>query len=207
MATPKSPFLVIQNFISPKVCEQIVDGLEFYTPDMDPEGNPIKMYKFNEKYEQVVFERFQPLIPKIMEHYDAVYRGTTQITFEYLAEGTASEPICENSQYIRKKWTRTKDRDFTAVLMLSDYNENVPFDSDYEVYGGKLEFPQHGFGFQPERGTLIVYPSGPHFINANAAIEYGDLFQARIHVCSQAPYMYNPQNFPGNFTNWFNDLE
>lgn len=206
MATPISPFLVYQNFLSPKLCEKIVDDLGFFTPDTNQEGEPIKMYRYHTSSEKIVFDRFQDYLPTITKHYNIEYRGTEQVVFEYLAQGTKGEPHCENSNYIKKKWVRTKDRDITAVLFLSNYNEKLPFDSDYEVYGGKLEFPQHGFGFLPQRGTLVIFPSVPHFINANADIIAGDLFQARIHVAALEPFLYNPQKFPGNYSNWFKDL-
>lgn len=206
MATPKSPFLVMQDFLSPKVCETIVDDLGFYSPDLDQEGNPMKMFRFNETCQETIYKRLVPQIPTIMEYYDADYKGTEQMIFEYFAQGTVSEPLCENSNYLRKKWVRTKDRDLTGVLFLSDFNENIPFDSEYEVYGGKLEFPQHGFGFNPTRGVLIIYPSGPHFINANAAIAAGDLYQVRIHMATKLPYLYNPAEFPGDYRTWFKGL-
>jgi hypothetical protein len=206
MAVAKSPFYVIQNFLSPKLCEKIVDDLDFYSPDYDKEGNPVKMYRYKEDAELIVFNRLQPLIPKLMEYYDAEYRATETIQFEYFAAGVDPEPICENSNYVRKKWMRTKDRDITAVLFFSDYNDNPPFDSDYECYGGKLEFPQHGFGFNPQRGTLIVYPSGPHFINATSTVQSGDLIQARIHMATKLPYLYNPTQFPGDYRSWFSGL-
>ena len=204
MAIAKSPFYVIGNFLSPKACEQIVDELDFYTPDVDPEGNPIKMYRYREEAEMSIFQRLQPIIPTLMEYYDTEgYRGTETIQFEYFAAGIPPEPHCENSNYVRQKWARTKDRDLTGVLFMYDYNDDPPFDTDYECYGGKLEFPQHGFGFNPQRGTLVVYPSGPHFINATALIKAGDLVQARIHIATKLPYLYNPNNFPGDYRSWF----
>jgi len=45
MATPRTPFVVVQNFISPKQCEIIVDDLGFYEADKDVDGNPIKMMR------------------------------------------------------------------------------------------------------------------------------------------------------------------
>jgi len=203
MATPKSPFYIVEDFLSPKVCETIADGLGFCTPDSNAEGDAIKMYRFNEVFERAVFERLQPIIPDIMEHFEAEYRGTEGVVFEYIAEGTKAEPVCENSTYIKKKWARTKDRDFTGVLFLSDYSDSPDFDPDYEVYGGKLEFPQHKFGFNPTRGVLVVFPSGPHFINANADVIAGDLIQAKLHIAASLPYLYQPANFPGDYTTWF----
>lgn len=207
MATPKSPFLVFQNFISPKRCEGIVSSLNLFSPDTTVEGDPLMVSKSHEKSEQIIFEQFTSIIPQIEQHYYFKHKGTEEVKFEYYSQGVESKHQCENSFWNKsKKWTRVKDRDFTCVLFLSSYQENVPFDSDFEVYGGKLEFPQHKFGFNPDRGTLIVFPSGPHFINVVAPIMYGDLFMARFHIAATMPYIYQSGEFPGNYTNWFNDL-
>ena len=206
MATPKSPFKIYRNFLSPKFCEDVVDDLGFYTPDVDAEGRPIKMYRHHEPSSMLIYSRIKQIIPDVEEYYSVEHRGTEDITFEYIATGVKPEPICENSSYIRKKWTRIRDRDLTGLLFLSDYQEEVPFDRDYEVYGGKLEFPQHGFSFEPERGTLVVYPSGPHFINAFSEVFAGDLFVARFHFGTELPFLYNPAEFPGDYTSWFRDL-
>lgn len=203
MATSKSPFYVIENFLSPKQCEIIVDGLGFYSPDVDADDEPIKMSRHHDQFEQFVYEKFKPFIPDLEKYYNFEHRGTETIMFEFFAEGTKSNSICENSNWIRKKWVKTKDRDFSIVLFLSDYQNKIPFDSDYEVYGGKLEFPQHNFGFNPQRGTLIVFPSGPHFINAYSEIIAGDLFLAKFHLAASVPYLYDPSKFPGNYEIWF----
>lgn len=206
MATAKSPFLVIQDFLSPKICEQIVTDLDFLSPDMDPDGNPLKMYRSHEGCQMVIYKKLMEQIDSISKYYGVDYKGTEEMMFEYLAGGVTTDPICENSNYLRKKWVRVKDRDLTGVLFFSDYNQEIPFDNDFEVYGGKLEFPQHGFSFQPTRGTLVIYPSGPHFINANAEVIAGDLFQVRIHIATKLPYLYNPREFPGDYRTWFKHL-
>jgi len=203
MATPKSPFVVFQEFLSPKLCEEIINDLEFYVPDTDPEGNPIKTVRTHEQSEHTIYTRFEPLIPQVEQHYGFNHRGTETVTFEYYDQGTISEPHCENSQWIRKKWARVRDRDFSCILFLNTYQDQIPFDNDYEVYGGKVEFPQHGFGFNPERGTLIIYPSGPHFINATNEIISGELIMARFHLAAHMPYLYDPSNFPGDYRSWF----
>ena len=207
MAISKSPFYVIRDFLSPKQCEIIVDDLGYYSPDFDKEGNPIKMMRHHQESEKLIYEKFKPLIPTLEKYYNFEHRGTEFITFEFYPEGHIPEPHCENSKWINKKWVRTKDRDFSIILFLSDYQDNIPFDSDYEVYGGKLEFPQHKFGFNPERGTLIIFPSGPHFINAIAEINAGDLFLAKFHLAAKTPYLYQPSEFPGDYRTWFEDLE
>lgn len=207
MATPKSPFKVYQNFLSAKACESIVDDLGFYDPDIDEEGNPIKMYRHHEPSRNIIYSHFKQLIPELEQYYNFSHRGTEDLTFEFMAQGCVTEPLCENSNYTSKKWARVRDRDITGLLFLSTYQDKIPFDNDYEVYGGKLEFPQHNFGFTPERGTLLMYPSGPHFINAFAPILSGDLFVVRFHLAGQMPFLYNPKEFPGDYTNWFNNLK
>ncbi len=37
----KSPFFVVEDFLSPKVSDQIVDALNIQDPDTDADGNPI----------------------------------------------------------------------------------------------------------------------------------------------------------------------
>lgn len=207
MAVAKSPFLVYQDFISPKQCEVIVDDLGFYQPDTNVDGDPIKMMRHHDQHESYLFDRIHPIMSTAFQHFKSEYRGTEKMQFEFLAEGAVSDPVCGNSQYLRKKWVRTKDRDFCGILFLSDYSEQTPFDSDYEVYGGKLEFPQHGFGFNPSRGTLIIFPAGPHFIYANAPIIAGDLFQVKFNFAAKSPYLHQPVDFPGDYRTWFANIK
>ena len=104
------------------------------------------------------------------------------------------------------KWVRVKDRDITCVLFLSDYQSTPPIDEDYEVYGGKLEFPQHGFGFNAQRGTLIAFPSVPHFINGVASIMAGNLYLARFHIATDSPLLYDHTKFPGTYKDWLREF-
>lgn len=202
----KSPFLIYREFCSPLLCEQIVDHLNLTVPDTDTEGRPIPFTKQNDSMEAIIFERFNVLQPQIAQYYEIEPRGTERMTFEWYPEGAEGEFICDNSVRVREKWLRTRDRDITAVLFLCDYQETTPFSSDFEVCGGKLEFPQWGFGFNPERGTLITYPSDPHFINKTTFIDAGDLFQVRFHIAAKVPYLFDPQKFPGNYQIWFKNL-
>lgn len=202
----KSPFYVIREFISPLLCEGLIANLDWNVPDLDKEGNPIKTFKTNDRGQQVLYDRFVSIIPTLEQYYSFSYRGMEDIIFEWFPEGSSGIVQCENSSYVRRKWLRTKQRDFTGILFLSDYQDKVPFDNEYEVYGGKFEFPQHHFGFNPQRGTLIVFPSDPHFLNITSQIYAGDLFQARFQLAAQVPYLYDPKEFPGNYTTWFNNL-
>jgi len=180
----------------------------FLIPEVNQEGKPVKTVRTNTTYEEIIFERLEPLIPALEKHYEFQYKGTEQpFSFEWFTQDSVGEPTCDNSSYLRKKWLRTKARDFTGILFLCDYQETTPFEKDFEVYGGKLEFPQWGFGFNPQRGTLIVYPSEPHFINMTARINAGDLYQVRFHMAATSPYIYKPEMFPGDLNSWFANVK
>lgn len=202
----KSPFYVIEEFISPLMCEDVVDACNFNVPDRDKEGDYVKTTRMCESAEQMIFDRLQLALPELQAYYKLLYRGTERISFEWFPEGSKGQFQAENSEHLRGKWLRTRGRDLSAILFFSDYQDNPPFDREFEVYGGKLEFVQHRFGFNPQRGTLIVFPSDPHFINITTPVMAGDLYQARIQIASQTPYLYNPEEFPGNYTTWFKPL-
>lgn len=208
--TTKSPFYIIQEFVSPLLCEQMVDSLDFIEPDTNSKDEPTLTIKRDDSFERVIYQYVQQRLPEIEAHYDVQYRGMKPVEFRWYPMNYAGDEkiTCENSTYVdkRKVWVKNKDRDLTAILFLSNFNAEVPFDSSYEVYGGKYEFPQHNFGFNAERGTLIVYPSGPHFLNSVTDVKYGDLFLAKFHIATAAPFVYNPKDFPGDMRSWFEHI-
>lgn len=199
----RSPFYVVEGFLSPLLCEEILDICDFTFPDSDKEGRSIMTDKSCERAEAIVYDRLLPLLPDIQSHYQFLYKGTEPMWFEWYPEGSKGVMGAENSKFIKGKWLRTRQRDITGVLFLCDYQDVANFEQDYEVYGGKLEFPQHAFGFNPHRGTLVLFPSDPHFINFTSDIRFGDLFQVRMHIAADKPYLYDPSMFPGNYTQWF----
>jgi len=207
MSVARSPFLIYQQFISPLQCEEIVSDLRFFEPDIDVDGNPQKMFRHSEKHEEDLYIRTQEIIPEVFGHYECEYKGTERMMFEYLAQGVETAPECGNSEFVNNQWLRIRDRDLTGFLFLSDHNDHSSFDVDYEVYGGKLEFPQHGFSLNPERGTLVIFPSLPHFVYANSPILAGDLFQVKLNFAAKQPYMYDPKKFPGDYRSWFVGLK
>jgi hypothetical protein len=202
----RSPFYIIEEFVSPLACEEIIDILNFTVPDVDKEGYAIPSVRTNERAQAIIYERLLYALPEVQAYYEFLYKGTHPVEFEWFPEGSSNAPRAENSNFLKGKWLRTQAKDFTGVLFMADYQEKVPFERDYEVLGGKLEFPQHAFGFNPVRGTLVFFPSDPHFINVTTRTLIGDLYQARIHLAAQTPYVYRPEKFPGNYTTWFQTL-
>lgn len=202
----KSPFYVVNEFLSPYLCEEIIDIAGFNVPDADKDGEPILTVRTSERAEAIIYERLLNLMPKIEEHFGMMYKGTEPMSFEWYPEMSKGAFLCGNSQHLRGQWLRVNNRDLAGVIFMSDYQDKLPFEQEFEVYGGKLEFVQHRFGFNPSRGTLIVFPAGPHFINITTEIYAGDLFQVRFFMSGHHQYFYQPNNFPGNYTTWFKDV-
>lgn len=205
-AKTKSPFYIVQEFISPLMCEEIIDQMGFIVPDQDKDGKPIPSIKTDADYEAYLYGEFQRYASSIAAYFDKDHRATTEFTFEWYPTGSKGKMKAENAIRAQDKWMRVYDRDITCVLFLSDYQSVAPIDEDYEVYGGKLEFPQHGFGFNAQRGTLIAFPSVPNFINGIAPILAGNLYLAKFHIATSTPLFYNPALFPGNYKGWFTDF-
>jgi hypothetical protein len=201
--TSKSPFLVYQDFISPLTCEEIISKVSIREPVLNKDGYPEKLERFHADCEKTIFERFKPLVPEIEQHYNFKYRGTESLLFQYFptSNDLAEKPGCANSQFLRKKWVKVKDRDLTGILWLKDFNDTVPIDLRHEVYGGKLEFPQYGFSLQPQRGTLVLYPAYPNFITAISQVLVGDLYCVRFNVSAEN-WLYQAADFPGTWQEW-----
>jgi hypothetical protein len=117
----KSPFYVVNNFISPLTCEEIVDVVNFITPDTDKDGREVKTSKTCERAESIIFDRLRTILPDVQSYYQLHYKGTEEIVFEMLPQGGKCVVNVENSAFLRGKWVRTKARDLTAVLFLCDY--------------------------------------------------------------------------------------
>lgn len=169
----------------------------------------MSMERFVLDEDQALFERFKLLIPKFEQHYSGFkYRGTENPVFQQFPANKkrAEEPHCENAVFKRKKWLRVKDRELTGVLWLKDYQETPPFDINTQVLGGKLEFPVYNFGFQPQKGTLVVYPASERFISLTTEVLVGELQTVRFHVAATDFWLYNPDDYKGDFRSWFADV-
>ncbi len=201
-----SPFFIVENFISPKECEDITNKIRVKEPVL-VDGVPQKLERFHAECEDLLFSRLTPHIPEIEKQYDLKYKGTEKLVFQYfpVSNQIAENPGCANSQYIRKKWVKTKDRDLTGILWLRDYQNEVPLDIRSEVYGGKLEFPQYQFSLQPKRGMLVLYPAYPNFITAISQVLVGELYCVRFNITADGLWLYDPAKFQGSWTEWFKE--
>jgi|688.fasta_scaffold05161_9 hypothetical protein len=215
----KSPFYVVQDFLSPKQCEELVSQYQVKTPNTNLTGDPVKLEKTMEpaKGQTVIMQKLREHIPLIEQHYDATYRGTESLVLTHYPEfekAPAEQPGCENSKYIKRKWLKIKDVDLTGIIWLKEYHDSIPLDPRYEVYGGKTEFPTYNFSLVPQRGSLIIFPAYPHFVHCISPILVGDLYQIKVNIAlshkNGGMWMYQPKEFQANGSDfigsWFKDF-
>jgi hypothetical protein len=202
MTAVRSPFFIIHEACSPMQCEQIADSAEFIQLDVNKANQPTMTIKHTELSHMYVSKAISDNQDAIEEHYQAKIQHLEPTRVQWADETVMPSPVCDNSQRIKDKWLRVHNRDLTALLFLCDYNDKPPFDSEFEVYGGKLEFPSHGFGFNPVRGTMIIYPSDPHFTHVFSKIGMGELFVSKTFIQLDPPLLYSPKNFPGTWRQW-----
>ena len=203
--TNKTPFYVVDEFISPLQCEDIVERLDNRFPQTDTEGNILSVPKVNKLTEMRIMPAFKALIPTLESYFEFTYLGTTKFILTWYPSGyNDTSSICDNSVRTRDGWKRINEYDFSCLIFLNDFRDSVPFDEYYEVKGGKHEYVTHGFGFNPVRGTMVFHPSSPNFEYSIAPILAGNLNVIRFNVKADVEYKYDMDKFKGDFNSWFN---
>lgn len=195
----KIPFFVVENFISPLSCEAILNDLRVnrIRPNIGQDGYPKKMVLSNVLNSMRLANAFEPYIESLENHFEFEYKGIHDISFEWFPEQCkASPPKSDGVVKTREgEWKRYREIDFTGLLWLNDLNEQSPFDPEFEVFGGKLEFPTFDISFNPSRGTLIVFPVASNFIYTVSNIKAGSLTQAKFVIRSEVPYTFDRTKF------------
>lgn len=199
----KPPFFILDEFLSPLECEDIVNR-SFYEFPNTVNGVPVKSVTKNVLTQNRILPYLEDLIPYLESYFDFEHGGILPISIEHYPEQCKQEGLrAENSMLKDGKWQRSDENDFTGIIFLKDSSEETNFDDSFEVYGSKLQFPNHNFSFVPARGRLIVFPSAPNFNNATISPKLGDLYQIRFKIVSMDPYKYDMSKFPGNYQTWF----
>lgn len=207
----RSPFFVIENAVSPAKCELLIQKLGIAQPSLNEAGDPLKHERLITDAELAGYlqDALNDQVPLLEERYDGAIKSFETPLFQQYFENPkrpCEVHACDNSRYLRKKWVKIKDTDLVAYLWLKDYNSGVPLDPRFEVYGGKLEFPAYDFSLVPTRGTLVVFPGGPHFITAVSPVLVGSLEQIKLSIklhVDSGFWLYDPNKFPGSYQEWF----
>lgn len=200
----KSPIVIREDFLSPLMCESIIMQLNNRFPNY-VNDKPVKTVNINKLLELRILPLLDDIITKeFQQYYNFTYKGIFEMGFEWFVANCVPEPPrVENEVLFGGKWVRTEERDFTGIIFLNDHNDKPPFDDEFEVFGGKLQFHNHKFSIAPKRGTLVFFPSENRFTNNNSLVQHGELNQIRFHVAAKDPYVYDMNKFPGNYSTWF----
>lgn len=203
----KSPFLVFQEFLSDDECDRLAKQVRV-DPTLDQNGVPQPMQRFYPDADAELIAKLKPLIPSLEKHYGLKYKGTERPVFQQFPANSkqAEPPHCESSVYKRKKWVKIKDRDLTGILWLKNFQSQPPFNLKNDVLGGKLEFPVYQFGFQAQKGTLVIYPAGERFISLTTPVLVGELQCVRFHIAAEGIWLYKPDDFEGDYRTWFSHI-
>lgn len=206
----RSPFFVVEDALSPARCEFLVAELGISSPNLDDSGKPFRNERIMADHTGYVKAAIEPHLADIEERFEARIRGMETPLFQQFFENPKDPAVahgCENAKYLRKKWVKSKDVDLVGFIWLKDFNGGVPLDPRFEVYGGKLEFPAYDFSLVPQRGTMVLYPAGPHFITCISPILVGSLEQVKVTIKMTnhdgSPWFYMPASFPGSYQEWF----
>jgi hypothetical protein len=126
----------------------MVDGLDLIYPQFDEDGDVKPFVTINNLLEMRLADQILQMCDIIDEYYGVTVESVSKPRFTWYPEGYSDSIVkCDNSQYKSGSWGRNNQYDFSALIFLSDYNKNPEFDGMYEVYGGKLQFPNFDFSF------------------------------------------------------------
>lgn len=194
-------------------CERIITELGISVPSLHEDGHPLKHERLikDPALLNLIQSELLEHTADIQERYAAIVKGMDVPLFQQYFEDP-KRPCelhrCENSELKRKKWVKVRDVDLVAYIWLKDYGSGVPLDPRHEVYGGKLEFPAYNFSLVPQRGTMAIFPAGPHFITAISPVLVGTLEQIKFSIKlvndDDNMWFYQPANFPtSSYLDWF----
>lgn len=199
----KSPFVVLPELLSPLQCEMMVDSMNLTIPQFDEDDNVKPLVLINELMEMRLADATLQLCDIIDDHYDVSVKSVSKHRFIwYPEEYSDKKVICDNSKFMDGSWVRKNKYDFSAIIFLSDYNENPKFDDFYEVYGGRVQFPTFDFSFMPQRGHLIIYPSSDNFMYNISDVKAGDLNIIQVFFQCDEPYEHDYTKFENNYKQW-----
>lgn len=182
----KSPFFVVKSFVSPMVCETIVDRL-FDKQVRYAKNGRVVIDDDNTTNE--IYKRFIPVIKSIEEYFDYQNMGV-DIDIERYFTGS------DEFSFLTHKDFKTKQTHaFEGLLFLSDYQETPPLELEYEVYGGKVKFTSWNFRVLPNRGNMIIFPKNIRFKHIITPVEVGNLFLIRLKLKSTKRWIYEKSKY------------
>lgn len=182
----------------------IIQGANLVFPDTGERGHPKRTVIGKKGIADKVIALFSEYEEDIEQYFDCEFMQFTAPAIHWQPQGCIEEAVkCDNSLLKGGRWSRSNAYDFTCIIFLKDYNDKPDFDPLFECYGGQISFPTHDVILKPQRGTLLVYPSGPNFINSIKPPVAGDNVFLRFNAICEKPYVYDIKKFPRPGNGWF----
>lgn len=197
--------MYLENLFSISQTESMIDSIEVYQPEYNENGVIQPLYLDNEEVSLQVVDKISKILPEICNYYGSQPFGIETVSLEWLPCGAQTAVKSENSTLMNNKWVKTQNRDLTGVLFLNSHVDAKDIDEfeSMDCCGGKLQFINYNFGFLPQAGDVVIYPSDARFANNTAKVIAGDLYQVRFHIVTKTPYIHDITKFPGTYVDWF----
>jgi hypothetical protein len=114
--TYKSPFLVIQDFLSKDDATKLANEVKIELSKTDDEIIIPSERHILDK-ETSLYEKLKNYLPQIEDHFGLKVRGVEHLMFQQfpVSKDPAEQPQCANSVFKRKKWIKVKKIMFTMV--------------------------------------------------------------------------------------------
>lgn len=195
------PYLVIKNFLSKKLLENIVNSVQ---KDHDADKAEVKVQsekgiidsKLSEKYRKTniyqleneflaLYEkRFLKYKPEFESYFNVLLTNSTDVQVLEYTKGYYYKKHADDSSEIIDKNGNTigfypiaQQRKLTTVLFGTSYSETV--EDRFHFQGGELAFnylyDKEGkmLKFQPQAGDMLVFPSNPYFSHEVLKVQHG----------------------------------
>ncbi|XOB63222.1 2OG-Fe(II) oxygenase [Campylobacterota bacterium DY0563] len=189
------PFLVIKDFFSKEICDEIVNSKikdndaidakvksENYENHIDKKIRKTKIYKLDKKYRTLYDKMFKLHQSKIEQYFNIALTTSTKIQVLeykkdsfYIAHSDDSNMIMDNDKLVGFKCV-VPNRKLTSVLFSTSYDDNSSFNT---FSGGELVFnylyDKNGnqIKFKPEAGDMVLFLSNPYFTHEVLKVKEG----------------------------------
>jgi hypothetical protein len=199
----KPPFFIVDEFLNEEECLTVLDRLTLTMPS-EENGKFIKTILGNKVISDSIIHMFSFYEEDVENYYKVELRNFSSVAVEWFPQNCRQDGVvCENSFLRNGEWKRRNANDFTAIIFLKNRNTTTEFDEETDVYGGTLQFPVQNVSIHPKMGTLVLFPSGPHFRNNTLSPQIGDMVQLRFQIVCEKPYNYSLKDFPGDYRTWW----
>ncbi|NVJ54051.1 MAG: 2OG-Fe(II) oxygenase [Campylobacteraceae bacterium] len=189
------PFLIIKDFLSPKICDELIQSIkkeedfidakikkENYLNYTNKSIRKTKIYKLNDEYKSIYKKRFLAIQKQIEDYFSLALTISTKVqVLEYL-EGSFYKAHSDDSNMLMKDEELigfknvAVNRKLTTVFFASSCSEKENFNT---FSGGELLFnflfdkEGNPIKYKPKAGEMIVFFSNPYFTHEVLKVEKG----------------------------------